>query len=138
MQSQEQEGGEGRFAAWWCPDYQNLGGGGRDGGIAWDGEVSSWHAGADARIGPGLIAGVSFSRSRGAFDYQGVGPNLAAGRGTYELGLVSIHPYLAWSVLPDLDVWERSVTPGESCGSWTRRPGTSSQAPRRWTRAWWA
>ena len=105
MQSQEEEDGEGRFAAWWCPDYQNLGGGGRGGGITWDGAVSSWHAGADARIGPGLLAGVSFSRSRGSFDYQGGGRNLDAGRGIYALGLVSIHPYLAWSVLPDLDVW---------------------------------
>ena len=105
MQSQEEEDGEGRFAAWWCPDYQNLGGGGRGGGITWDGAVSSWHAGADARIGPGLLAGVSFSRSRVSFDYQGGGRNLDAGRGIYVLGLVSIHPYLAWSVLPDLDVW---------------------------------
>ena len=105
MQSQEEEDGEGRFAAWWCPDYQNLGGGGRGGGITWDGAVSSWHAGADAQIGPGLLAGVSFSRSRVSFDYQGGGRNLDAGRGIYALGLVSIHPYLAWSVLPDLDVW---------------------------------
>ena len=105
MDSQEEGDGEGRFAAWWCPDYQNLGGGGRDGGVAWNGEVSSWQAGADARIGPGLLVGVSFSRSRGSFDYQGGGRSLDAGRGTYELGLVSIHPYLAWSVLPDLDVW---------------------------------
>ena len=105
MQSQEEEDGEGRFAAWWCPDYQNLGGGGRGGGITWDGAVSSWHAGADARIGPGLLVGVSFSRSRGSFDYQGGGRNLDAGRGIYALGLVGIHPYLAWSVLPDLDVW---------------------------------
>ena len=105
MQSQEEEDGEGRFAAWWCPDYQNLGGGGRGGGIAWDGEVSSWHAGADVRIGPGLIAGVSFSRSRGSFAYLGGGRSLDAGRGNYEMGLVSIHPYLAWSVLPELDVW---------------------------------
>ena len=105
MQSQEEEDGEGRFAAWWCPDYQNLGGGGLGGGITWDGAVSSWQAGADARIGPGLLAGVSFSRSRGSFDYQGGGRNLDAGRGTYALGLVSIHPYLVWSVLPDLDVW---------------------------------
>ena len=105
MQSQEEEDGEGRFAAWWCPDYQNLGGGGRGGRITWDGAVSSWHAGADARIGPGLLAGVSFSRSRVSFDYQGGGRNLDAGRGIYALGLVGIHPYLAWSVLPDLDVW---------------------------------
>ena len=105
MQSQEEKDGGGRFAAWWCPDYQNLGGGGRGGGISWDGDVSSWHAGADARIGPGLLAGVSFSRSRGSFDYQGGGRNLDASLGTYELGLVSIHPYLVWSVLPNLDVW---------------------------------
>ena len=103
MQSPAEEAGEGRFAAWWCPDYQNLGGGG--GGVAWDGDVSSWHVGADARIASGLIAGVSFSRSRGSFDYQGGGRSLDAGRGNYEVGLVSIHPYLAWSVLPDLDVW---------------------------------
>lgn len=104
MQSQEQAEGDGRFAAWWCPDYQNLGGG-SDGEIAWDGEISSWHVGADARIAPGLLAGVSFSRSRGAFDYRGGGRSLDAGQGTYEVGLVSIHPYLAWSVLPELDVW---------------------------------
>ena len=105
MDSQEEGDGEGRFAAWWCPDYQNLGGGGSGGGVAWNGEVSSWHAGADARIGPGLLAGVSFSRSRGSFNYQGGGRSRDVGRGTYELGMVSIHPYLAWSVLPDLDVW---------------------------------
>ena len=28
MQSQEEEDGGGRFAAWWCADYQDLGGGG--------------------------------------------------------------------------------------------------------------
>ena len=48
---------------------------------------------------------MSFSRSRVSFDYQGGGRNLDAGRGIYALGLVGIHPYLAWSVLPDLDVW---------------------------------
>ena len=105
MQSQEGEDGGGRFAVWWCADYQNLGGGGGRGSINWDGDVSSWHVGADARIGPGLLAGVSVSRSRGSFDYQGAGRSRDAAVGGYELGLASIHPYLAWSVLPDLDVW---------------------------------
>lgn len=106
MQSQEQEGedGGGRFAAWWCADYQNLGGGG-PGSVNWDGDVSSWHVGADARVAPGLLAGVSVSRSRGAFDYRGAGRSGEAAGGAYELGLAGIHPYLAWSVLPDLDVW---------------------------------
>ena len=65
MQSQEEEDGEGRFAAWWCTDYQNLGGGGRGGGITWDGAVSSWHAGADARIGPASLPECPF-HGRGA------------------------------------------------------------------------
>ena len=106
MQSQEQEGadGGGRFAAWWCADHQNLGGGGPR-SVNWDGDVSSWHVGADARVAPGLLAGVSVSRSRGAFDYRGAGRSGDAAEGAYELGLASIHPYLAWSVLPDLDVW---------------------------------
>ena len=106
MQSQEEDDGGGRFAAWWCADYQNLGGGGGPGSVNWDGDVSSWHVGADARIAPGLLAGVSVSRSRGSFDYhQGGGGPRDAAAGAYELGLASIHPYLAWSVLPDLDVW---------------------------------
>ena len=67
--------------------------------------MSSWHVGADARVAPGLLAGVSVSRSRGAFDYRAAGRNQDAAVGAYELGLASIHPYLAWSVLPDLDVW---------------------------------
>ena len=104
MQSQEEEDGGGRFAAWWCADYRNLGGGG-PGSVNWDGDVSSWHVGADARVAPGLLAGVSVSRSRGAFDYRGAGASPDAAGGAYELGLASIHPYLAWSVLPDLDVW---------------------------------
>ena len=107
MQSQEQEeeDGGGRFAAWWCADYQNLGGGGRAGSVNWDGDVFSWHGGADARVARNLLAGVSVSRSRGSFDYRGAGASPDAAAGAYELGLASIHPYLAWSVLPDLDVW---------------------------------
>ena len=41
MQSQEDEDGEGRFAVWWCADYQNLSGGGGHGSVTWDGDVSS-------------------------------------------------------------------------------------------------
>ena len=106
MQSQEEERRRGAFRGVVVPRLPEPGRAAAGAaGITWDGAVSSWHAGADARIGPGLRAGVSFSRSRGSFDYRGGGRNLDAGRGTYALGLVSIHPYLAWSVLPDLDVW---------------------------------
>ena len=102
--SQEEEGGDGRFAAWGCADHRNLSGD-PYGPIAWSGGVSSVHMGADTRLGPGLLAGLSLSRSWGSFDYQVGGRNSAAGGGEYQLGMAGVHPYLAWSVSPDLDVW---------------------------------
>ena len=102
--SQEEEGGDGRFAAWGCTDHRNLSGD-PYGPIAWSGGVSSVHMGADTRLGPGLLAGLSLSRSWGSFDYQVGGRNSAAGGGEYQLGMAGVHPYLAWSVSPDLDVW---------------------------------
>ena len=102
--SQEGEGGDGRFAAWGCADHRNLSGD-PYGPIAWSGGVSSVHMGADTRLGPGLLAGLSLSRSWGSFDYQVGGRNSAAGGGEYQLGMAGVHPYLAWSVSPDLDVW---------------------------------
>ena len=101
---QEEEGGDGRFAAWGCADHRNLSGD-PYGPIAWSGGVSSVHMGADTRLGPGLLAGLSLSRSWGSFDYQVGGRNSAAGGGEYQLGMAGVHPYLAWSVSPDLDVW---------------------------------
>ena len=103
VQSQEEDSG-GRFAAWGCANYQNLSGDGGPGRVNWNGDVSSWQAGADARISSDLLVGVSVSRSRGSFDYQGVGRSRDGAAG-YELKLTSFHPYLSWSVLPDLDVW---------------------------------
>ena len=102
--SQEEEDGDGRFAAWGCADHRNLSGD-PYGPIAWSGGVSSVHMGADTRLGPGLLAGLSLSRSWGSFDYQVGGRNSAAGGGEYQLGMAGVHPYLAWSVSPDLDVW---------------------------------
>ena len=102
--SQEEEGGDGRFAAWGCADHRNLSGD-PYGPIAWSGGVSSVHMGADTRLGPGLLAGLSLSRSWGSFDYQVGGRNSAASGGEYQLGMAGVHPYLAWSVSPDLDVW---------------------------------
>ena len=102
--SQEEEGGDGRFAAWGCAAHRNLSGD-PYGPIAWSGGVSSVHMGADTRLGPGLLAGLSLSRSWGSFDYQVGGRNSAASGGEYQLGMAGVHPYLAWSVSPDLDVW---------------------------------
>ena len=103
MPSKEEEGGAGRFAAWGCGDYRNLAGGGEDGVVAWNGEVFSVHLGTDVRLGSNVLAGLSVSWSRGLFDYYAGGRD--AGGGAHELQLTGVHPYLGWSVSPDLDVW---------------------------------
>ena len=104
MPSKGGEGGPGRFAAWGCGDYRNLAGGGEDGAVAWDGEVFSVQLGADVRLGSDVLAGLSVSRSRGSFDYYAGAGNRDA-FGAYELRLTGVHPYLGWSVSPDVDVW---------------------------------
>lgn len=104
MPVQDEEEGTARFAAWGCGDYRRLGGGG-DASIAWDGEASSMNVGADVRLGANTLAGLSVSRSRGSFDYRTGGQGGEAGGGAYDLRLTGVHPYLAWSASPDLDVW---------------------------------
>ena len=105
MPTQDDEGGTGRFAAWGCGDYRRLGGGGNNGAVAWDGEVFSVNVGADVRLGANTLAGLSVSRSRGSFDYHAGGQGREAGGGAYDLRLTGVHPYMGWSVSPDLDVW---------------------------------
>ncbi len=104
MPMQDEDGEAGRFAAWGCGDYRHLGGGGGDGGVAWNGEAFSMNFGADVRLGSNTLAGLSISRSRGSFDYHAGGPNGRAG-GAYDLRLTGLHPYVGWSASPDLDVW---------------------------------
>ncbi len=101
ISSQDEGDGGGGFAAWGCADYRNLGGG-NDGPVAWDGSVFSSHVGADARLGANVLVGLSVSLSNVSFNYDA---GAEAGGGTYELQSTGLHPYLAWSVTPDLDVW---------------------------------
>ena len=101
ISSQDEGDGGGGFAVWGCADYRNLGGG-NDGPVAWDGSVFSSHVGADARLGANVLVGLSVSRSNVSFNYDA---GAEAGGGTYELQSTGLHPYLAWSVTPDLDVW---------------------------------
>jgi hypothetical protein len=101
--SREDDGGGGRFAAWGCGDYSNLSGGGREGAVNWNGGVLGVHVGADVKLGSNLLAGLSISRSTGAFEYYASGADV--GGGAYDLGMTGVHPYLAWSASPDLDIW---------------------------------
>ncbi len=101
--SRDDDGGTGRFAAWGCGNYNNLSGGGRDGAVDWNGGIVGVHVGADVRIGSNLLAGLSISRSTGEFDYHAGAAG--AGGGVYDVGMTGVHPYLAWSPSPDLDIW---------------------------------
>ena len=60
--------------------------------------------GFDVTVGSNMLAGLSVSRSSGSFDY-GVGSGKEEVSGKYELWLTGVHPYLAWSVSPNLEVW---------------------------------
>ena len=100
----EEEYADGDYAAWGCADHRNLSGD-PYGPIAWSGGVSSVHMGADRRIGTNFLLGLSMSRSWGSFDYQVGGRNASSGGGGYQLGMAGVHPYFAWAVTPDIDVW---------------------------------
>ena len=99
ISSQEEEDSGGRFAAWGCGNHRSLSGG-DNGAVPWNGEVFSAHLGADVRLGSEVLVGLAVSRSSGSFDYETGG-----GGGVYEPRLTGVHPYLVWSVSPDLNVW---------------------------------
>ncbi len=103
---------------WGCGDYRSLAGGGKDHAVAWDGEVFSGQFGVEVRLdttglagwagsrsgvsfGSKGLAGLSISQSTASFDYDARGGN----SGRYELQLTGVHPYLGWSISPDVHVW---------------------------------
>ena len=107
---------------WGCGDYRSLAGGGKDRAVAWDGEVLSGQFGVEVRLdarglagwagsrsgvslGSRGLAGLSISQSRATFDYDAGGGNSGRDRGRYELQLTGVHPYLGWSISPDVHVW---------------------------------
>ena len=102
LQSTGGANGIGRVSAWSCGDYRALAGGKSGGPVDWDGKVVGLQAGADVRLRPDLLAGLSFSRSNGTFRYD-VGAAEIGGR--HRLRLNGLHPYLAWKASPYLTVW---------------------------------
>ena len=104
MSSKNDARGVGRIEAWSCGDYRSLHDAGTGGPVDWTGRVVGLQLGADVRIRPDLVTGLSLSRSRGRFDHEvGSGPAKAGGK--YEMGLIGIHPYVVWSVSPSLAAW---------------------------------
>ena len=126
MQSKGRADGTGRLTAWSCGAFPRLADGGGDPGVDWDGAMANLELGADLAVRPGMLAGLSLSRSSGSFDYRtdaggapvvesrelrsvAARPNSAAGGarvgGKYELRMVRVHPYLAWSVSRGVEAW---------------------------------
>ena len=102
------DAGAERFATWGCGDFRDLAGeiaGETDGGTrTWDGSVSTVQLGIDALLDSDTLAGVALSRSGGSFDHRGTGANGGTG-GAVELRLTGVHPYVAFSLSPDLRAW---------------------------------
>ena len=99
------DGGTTRFATWGCGDYRSLAGNGEGTAGAWDGETFSMQVGADAIVGPDVLAGVSLSQSQGSLDFDGVAIGNDRADGHYDLQLTGVHPYLGWWVSPGLEIW---------------------------------
>ena len=107
---------------WGCGDYRSLAGGGKSQAVAWDGEVFSGQFGVEMRLdtrglagwagsgsggsfGTRGLAGFSISQSRASFDYGAGGGNPGLDGGRYDLELTGLHPYLGWSISPDVHLW---------------------------------
>ena len=102
------DAGAARFATWGCGDFRDLAVaivGETDGGTrTWDGAVSTVQLGIDALLDSDTLAGVALSRSRGSFDHRRTGANGGTG-GDVDLRLTGVHPYVAFSLSPDLRAW---------------------------------
>ena len=97
LESSESEGAQRRRAAiWGSGDYYRLSDT-DDSMVEWDGDVLSFHVGADMRIRPDLLGGVSVSRTSGSIEYMDRTDDVAAG-GRYDTQITSVNPYLSWSL----------------------------------------
>ncbi len=77
---------------WGSGEYREMSG--TSGDLDWDGELRGFHLGLDARLRPGLLAGLSVARLQSEIDYRDLGGGLGAG--THDIDMTSLHPYLGW------------------------------------------
>ena len=85
----------GGLAVWGSGDYRDLSGGDAN-AVEWDGDLVSGHLGADTRLNENLLAGLSASFSKGAFEYTDRTTGTASG-GALETRLTSLNPYASWA-----------------------------------------
>ena len=71
---------------------------------AFDGDLTSIYVGADANFGDNWLAGVALSRSSGDADYK-FNSAAASGTGDLDTDMVSVLPYVRWSIDDMAEVW---------------------------------
>ncbi len=90
-------------ALWGSGEYRGLSG--ESGTLDWDGELSGFHLGVDARPRQELLTGVAVSWLESDLDYEDAAAGGGLGAGAYVVKLTGVHPYLGWSVREGLEVW---------------------------------
>ena len=89
-----QAGAGSTFGIWGGAEYHSMGE--PDGQeVQWDGDMLSVHGGVDLRVHRNLLAGVAGTRSSGNYDFTDV-TGAREIDGTYEAGMTTVNPYLAW------------------------------------------
>ncbi len=73
-------------------------------GAGYDGSLTSLYVGADASFGENWLAGIAVSRSSGDADYEFTSTR-ASGTGDLDTDLVSVHPYMHWTVDDVAELW---------------------------------
>ena len=73
-------------------------------GDGFDGDLTSFYVGADANFGDNWLAGVALSRSSGDADYK-FNSAAASGTGDLDTDMVSVLPYVRWSIDDMAEVW---------------------------------
>ena len=91
-----------RLTLWGQGAYTNLARD-ADATLDWAGDTVSAQVGADVRLQPDLLAGVTVTWADSGVDYR-TGPGRAVG-GTHEHWLVSLQPYLGWQSATGVGLW---------------------------------
>ena len=109
------------MAFWGSGEYRDFSGESDD--LDWDGDLTGFQLGLDARLRNNLLVGVAVSMLETDVDYEDDTGIL--GKGDYELDLTSAHPYIGWRA-DELDLW---ATVGYGTGDLEITPDNGGSTP---------
>ena len=81
-------------AFWGSGEYRDFSG--ESGEFEWEGSLSGFQLGVDARLHNDLLVGVAVSLLESDIEYEDDGATGLLGNGDYELDMTSAHPYIGW------------------------------------------